>query len=294
MMDSNKLKGRPSFPFETIAVAVAFSPKLEAVMTEAKELADLFKARLLLIHIGPHSSEKEATLMELCAGLGIDREAKAIWGSGDPVTALLDICKQNVVDLLILGARRRENVFRHYLGSVARGLCRNAKCSLLLLREPRLGTTRFRRLVVDCVEHPKTSSTIGTAFYFAATVKAREVRFVRELDPDGLVMAATGESQGKQGRTKEQLLLAEQGKLQQLANEHASEGRTIHTAVLSGRPGFTIRRYAEENTADLLVIHSPDEPYRLMDRIFTRDLEFILEDLPSNILVVHTRIGGTP
>jgi hypothetical protein len=31
-----------------------------------------------------------------------------------------------------------------------------------------------------------------------------------------------------------------------------------------------------------------------MDRIFTRDLEFILEDLPSNILVVHTRIGGTP
>jgi nucleotide-binding universal stress UspA family protein len=192
MMDSNKLKGRPSFPFETIAVAVAFSPKLEAVMTEAKELADLFKARLLLIHIGPHSSEKEASLMELCAGLGIDREAKAIWGSGDPVTALLDICKQNVVDLLILGARRRENVFRHYLGSVARGLCRNAKCSLLLLREPRLGTTRFRRLVVDCVEHPKTPSTIGTAFYFATTVKAREVRFVRELDPNGLDMAGTG------------------------------------------------------------------------------------------------------
>lgn len=292
-MDSKKLKGRPSFPFETIAVAVAFSSKLEAVMTEAKELADLFKARLLLIHIGPHSPEKEATLMELCAGLGIDREAKAIWGSGDPVAALLDICKQNVVDLLILGARRRENVFRHYLGSVARGLCRNAKCSLLLLREPRLGTTRFRRLVVDCVEHPKTPSTIGTAFYFAATAKAREVRFVRELDPDGLAMAATGSTRGKHNRTKEQLLLAEQGKLQQLANEHAGEGRTIHTAVLSGRPGFTIRKYAEENGADLLVIHSPDEPYRLMDRIFTRDLEFILEDLPSNILIVHSRIGNT-
>jgi nucleotide-binding universal stress UspA family protein len=293
MMDSNKLKGRPSFPFETIAVAVAFSPKLEAVMTEAKELADLFKARLLLIHIGPHSSEKEATLMELCAGLGIDREAKAIWGSGDPVTALLDICKQNVVDLLILGARRRENVFRHYLGSVARGLCRNAKCSLLLLREPRLGTSRFRRLVVDCVEHPKTPSTIGTAIYFAATVKAREVRFVRELDPAGLTTASTDTTGEKQSRTKEQLLLTEQGNLQRLASEHAGEGRTIHTAVLSGRPGFTIRRYAEENGADLLVIHSPDEPYRLMDRIFTRDLEFILEDLPSNILVVHSRIGNT-
>jgi len=280
-MDSSKLKGRPSYPFETIAVAVAFSQKLEAVMTEAKALADTFKARLLLIHIGQHTPEKEATLLELCAGLGIDREAKAIWGSGDPVTALLEICKQNVVDLLILGARRRENVFRHYLGSVARGLCRSAKCSLLLLREPRLGTTSFRRLVADCVDHPKTASTIATTLYFAATVKAQEIRFVRELDQEGAA---------KNGG-RERLLLAEGKKLQRLADNHATPERTIHTAALSGRPGFTIRKYAEENGADLLVIHSPDEPYRLMDRIFTHDLEFILEDLPSNILVVHTRLG---
>lgn len=290
-MDSRKLKGRPSFPFETIAVAVAFSAKLEAVMTEAKELADSCKARLLLIHIGQHTPEKEATLQELCAGLGIDREAKAIWGSGDPVTALLDICKQNVVDLLILGARRRENVFRHYLGSVARGLCRSAKCSLLLLREPRLGTTTFRRLVVDCVEHPKTPSTIATTLYFADTLKAREVRFVRELDPSGLAMASVDRTHQERANNREQLLLAEGEKLQQLADGYTDSAATIHTAVLSGRPGFTIRKYAEENGADLLVIHSPDEPYRLKDRIFTHDLEFILEDLPSNILIVHTRIG---
>ena len=290
-MDSSKLKGRPSYPFETIAVAVAFSQKLEAVMTEAKALADTFKARLLLIHIGQHTPEKEATLHELCAGLGIDREAKAIWGNGDPVTALLEICKQNVVDLLILGARRRENVFRHYLGSVARGLCRSAKCSLLLLREPRLGTTSFRRLVVDCVSHPKTASTIGTTLYFATTLKSKEVRLVRELDPSGLAMASTDSTSEERIGAREQLLLAEREKLQQLADGHATSGLTLHTAALSGRPGFTIRKYAEENGADLLVIHSPDEPYRLMDRIFTHDLEFILEDLPSNILIVHSRPG---
>ena len=68
-MDTNKLKGRPSFPFETIAVAVAFSPKLEALMSEAKHLADSFKAKLLLIHIGSSSAEKEATLLEICEKL---------------------------------------------------------------------------------------------------------------------------------------------------------------------------------------------------------------------------------
>ena len=286
-MDHSRLKGRPAYPFETIAAGVAFSPKLEAVLTEAKELADTFKARLLLIHVGPHTAEKEAALMELCANLGIDREAKVIWGSGEPVATLLETCKRHVVDLLILGARRRENVLRHYLGSVARGLCRRAKCSLLLLCEPRLSTTRFRSLVVDCVDHPKTPATIATTLYFAGAVKAGQVRFVRELDPSGQAAAPGNGADGKgQG---EQQLLAERDKLQHLAEQYDGPGRTIHTAAISGRPGFTIRKYAEENQADLLVIHSPDEPYRLMDRIFTHDLEFILEDLPSNILIVHSR-----
>ena len=286
-MDHSRLKGRPSHPFETIAAGVAFSPKLEAVLTEAKELADTFKARLLLIHVGPHTADKEATLMELCANLGIDREAKVIWGSGEPVATLLETCKRHVVDLLILGARRRENVLRHYLGSVARGLCRRAKCSLLLLCEPRLSTTRFRSLVVDCVDHPKTPATIATALYFAGAVKAGQVRLVRELDPSGKAGAPGNGADGK-GQSEQQLL-AERDKLKLLAEPYDAPGRTIHTAALSGRPGFTIRKYAEENKADLLVIHSPDEPYRLMDRIFTHDLEFILEDLPSNILIVHSR-----
>jgi nucleotide-binding universal stress UspA family protein len=291
----DRLKGRPSFPFETIALAVAFSPKLEAILTEAKHLADSFKAKLLLIHIGKHDSDKEAALQELCGNLGIDREVKTIWGTGDPITALLETCKRHMVDLLILGARRRETMFRYYLGSVARGLCRRAKCSLLLLTEPRADGTPFRRLVVDCVDHPKTPHTLNTAWYFADRVDSREVRLVKEVDQTGLAMAMSDDSTtGERAQVREQLLLDASEQLRLLTVDRTNEKPKVVTAVLSGRPGFTIRKYAEECMSDLLVIHSPDSSYGLMDRIFTHDMEYILEQLPGNVLIVHARIvdGG--
>jgi len=292
-MDSNRLKGRPSFPFETIAVAVAFSPKLEAIMHEARQLADHFQARLLLIHVGTHTAEKEKILAAICANLKLNREVRTVWGGGDTVTTLLETCKQQMVDLLILGARKRENVFRYYLGSVARGLSRRAKCSLLLLTEPKVSGTSFRRIVVDCVEHAKTVHALNTAFYFAEAVKSLEILAIREVDQSGLAMALSDDStSGERTQVKEQLIVDAEEKLREFTAGRSSEKLTVQTTVLSGRTGFTIRKYAEESGADLLVIHSPDGRYRLMDRIFTHDLEHILEHLPCNMLVVHARSGN--
>lgn len=291
-MDSSRLKGRPSFPFETIAVAVAFSPKLEAIMHEARQLADNFQAKLLLIHIGTHTAEKEASLAAICTNLKMNREVRTIWGGGDTVSSLLETCKQHMVDLLILGARKRENVFRYYLGSVARGLSRRAKCSLLLLTEPKVTGTSFGKIVVDCVDHPKTPHALNTAFYFAEGVNALDLQAIREIDQSGLAMAMSDDStSGERTLVQEQLRLDAEEKLQEFTAGRSSEKLAVQTAVLSGRPGFTIRKYAEECRADLLVIHSPDGRYRLMDRIFTHDLEHILEHLPCNMLIVHARVG---
>ena len=41
-MDLSKLKKRAAFPFETIAVAVSFSPRCLSVLVEAKYLSDIF------------------------------------------------------------------------------------------------------------------------------------------------------------------------------------------------------------------------------------------------------------
>lgn len=290
-MDYSRLKGRPPFPFETIAVAVAFSPRLEALLAEAARLAGTFHAQLLLIHVGKRTAGKEAVLQEMCGRMGIGAESRMIWQAGDPVSSLLKICKENLVDLLILGALRRENVFRYYLGSVARGMSRRAKCSLLLLIEPTVAGSKFQKIVVGCVEHAKTIHTLNATIYFARQVECREMCVVKEVDQAGLAMAMSDDSTTIEStRVKGQLLLDEEAKLAEMTAGCDTGDVIISRKVLSGRPGFVIRQYAADSNADLLAINSPDSRYGIMDRIFTHDMEHILENLPCNMLIVHSRL----
>ncbi|MEL0109495.1 MAG: universal stress protein, partial [Cryomorphaceae bacterium] len=55
-----------------------------------------------------------------------------------------------------------------------------------------------------------------------------------------------------------------------------------------GKKGYTIAHYAKAKRADLLVVNSPDTKLGFLDRIFKHDLEYILSDLPTDVLIVHT------
>lgn len=287
-MDHRRLKGRPPFPFAVIAAAIAFSPRLEAMVAEAVRLAALFGAELLLIHVGRRTAAKEAMLAEILARMGGPPVARTLWLEGGAVDALLAACKTNMVDLLILGALRRENLLRYYLGSVARKLSRRAKCSLLLLVEPSVAGTPFGRIVVSCVDHGKTAHTVETAGYFAAGTGCTDLRLVWEMDQTGLAMSGDGTTV-EAARLRAQLLRDEEAKLRPLGLDLEQGGRQVKRLVLGGRPGFAIRRYAEDCGADLLAINSPDGRYGIIDRIFAHGMEHILEHLPCNILIVHSR-----
>ena len=293
MIASHQLKGRAPYPFETIAVAVAFSAGLAMVLNEAKHLARQFGSVLLLIHVGKRTPAKEAVLQEAVSRLEMERQTQMIWVTGDPVASLLKTCKENIVDLLLLEALQRETIFHYYLGSVARGLSRRAKCSLLLLTEPQAISTQFHRIVVDCVDHPKTMNTLQTAFYFARKVGATDVQMVSELDQNGLTMAMSVAGPVEERNSVDTRMLAEaDAKLRKITAKWQTEGMTVTGKVLFGRPGYAIRNYAQQYSADLLVINSPDNKYNLMDRIFPHDMEYILEHLPCNLLIVHSRLAG--
>ncbi|HSH14150.1 MAG TPA: universal stress protein [Desulfurivibrionaceae bacterium] len=292
-MDHRKLKGRPPYPFETIGVAVAFSPRLEQVLGEARRLAATFGARLVLIHVGERTEAKEGLLWASREKAGLDDpEIPVVWREGDPVARLLETCKDNTVDLLILGARRRENMLRYYLGSVARGLSRAAKCSLLLLTEPRATGSAFTKIVVSGVVNPKTIYTMNTAVYLARELGGKELLVVTESNQPGLAMAVAEDSPAG-----EAFHLKEQFTSEEAAQTHAmvclcSPGEIrIIERVIHGRPGYAIRQFAEHEKADLLVLNSPDGRYGLIDRIFTHGMEYILEDLPCNMLIVHSRVS---
>lgn len=291
-MDISKLKKRPSYPFETIAVAFAFSPRLENLLYEAKHYADTFKSNLLLIHAGEKDLKKEETFDTLFNQIGFNKvKTKVIWMNGDPTETILDLCKLNIVDLLILGALEKENLYKYYVGSIARNISRRAKCSVLLLTSPSVAPKKIKKVVINGTDNAKTVHTINTSIYFAKAEKIKELTIVQEIDmPTFTMTIAESSTNSEANKIKKDMLEEESQKLHYLIDKCDCPDISINIKTVNGKPGYAISNYAKTKNYDLLVINSPDSQLGFFDRIFTHDTEYILADLPCNLLIVHSRV----
>ncbi|HOZ90090.1 MAG TPA: universal stress protein [Bacteroidia bacterium] len=291
-MDYSKLKKRPAFPFETIAVAVSFSPRLEAVLCEAKRISNLFGAQLVLLHVGDKTLEKEELLDAQIKKAGIDKnKSRLIWMDGEPIDTILKLCKLNIVDLLILGAIEKENLFRFYVGSIARTISRRAKCSVLLLTQPSNHPKRFKKIIVNGVDNPKTVHTVKTVLYISKHEKLSEFTIVQEDDLPVLSMTIAESSTAPEAtKIKKEMMQEENLKLQKIVDALDKENINVNVKTVHGKPGYAISQYAKQKDADLLVFNSPDTHLGIFDRIFTHDIEYALANLPCNLLIVHSRV----
>ena len=291
-MDLSKLKKRPSFPFETIAVAISFSDRCEYVLSDAKNIADECGATLILLHIGEKTKSKEKELDEILTNTGIDaRTTRIIWMEGEPVETILRLCKLNIVDLLILGALKKENILKFYLGSIARNISRKAKCSVLLLTNPTKEVKKYKKLVVNGIDNKKTIHTINTSLYFSKKLNVKDVIIVNESDISGMAMAmADGDTAPQSKEIKKNLNEESSERLQAIIEKCDKGNVNVAVKIIKGKPGYAISKFAKDKKSDLLVINSPDTNLNVFDRIFTHDIEYILADLPCNVLIVHSRV----
>lgn len=291
-MDLSKLKKRPSYPFETIAVAISFSPSCQSLLAEAKRLSDVLGASLLLLHIGDQTPEKEQKLDSIMDTVGVDpKRSRVIWMEGDPVDTILKLCKLNIVDLLVLGALEKENILKFYLGSIARNISRKAKCSVLLLTNPSDEPMKLKKIVVNGVENPKTIHTINTSLYLAKHLKVKDLTIVKEVDISGIAMAIADNTTAPQTKEIKKNITDESEETLQMIIDKCDIGDiNVTDKIIKGKPGYAISKFAKDKRADLLVINSPDTHLNVFDRIFTHDIEYILADLPCNLLIVHSRV----
>jgi nucleotide-binding universal stress UspA family protein len=291
-MDYSVLKKRPSFPFETIGVAVSFSPRLEGLLYEAHRLAALFHSSLVIIHVGKKDAELEEKLDKLVSKTGISKlKYRIIWMDGEPVDTILKLAKLNVVDLLILGALEKENLYKYYVGSIARTISRRAKCSILLLTNPSINPPKFKNIIVSGTDNPKTIHTIKTMAYWAKHEKIKNFSVVQEVNIPTLTLSVS-ESTGEPevNKIKREMFEEENQKLIDLIKTVDPKEVEIRLETVNGKPGFAISNYAKNQKADLIVFNSPDTHLGLFDRIFTHDIEYVLADLPCNLLIVHSRV----
>lgn len=279
------------YPIKTLGVAVAFSPRVEALLHEARHLAEKLDVdEVVFIHVGEKNQIKVSRLEDLISRSGFtDKNYRIVWEEGKKAESILEVCEQENVSLLVLGAHQKEGLYKFYLGSVARKVARDARNSVLLLIEPKNDGQDFKRLVVSGLDHPKTRSTINTALYFAKAMHSREVTIIEEVRPSKIDIAVVDDlSLNEATRVRRSLRNREHDRVENIIKtSDNTEGLNINEKCIFGKPGYTIGHYAEANKADLLVVNSPDEQLKLIDRFFPHDIEYILSDLPTNVLIVH-------
>ncbi len=278
-------------PFNTVGIGVTFSPNLKANLYEAARLSLMFNSKLVLIHVGEKSADKESQFYSILEPFTKDNlEVEIVFQPGNPIDVILSTSEEKQIDLLILGALQRENFLKYYVGSIARKITRQAKCSILLLINPSIERMPCQHIVVNGLKDPKTQQTIASAFYVATALNADKVTIVEEITQDELAIKVDDDKSLRMATiTKERIKLRENSRVKAII-EDIPEAYTKHIAIKSqpifGKKGYSIGHYAQIARADLLVMNSPSK-MTFWDRLFPHDIEHILTELPTDVLIIQ-------
>lgn len=276
--------------YSRVATAMGFSPMAKANLAEVHRIATRFGAEMFVFHVGEWTEKCQKTYESFLSDLGIDAASITLKSkAGDPKVELLSLCSENDIDLLALGALMRENMFKVFSASIARDVCRKAKVSLLLLTHSSIMEEPCERIVVNGLDHPKTPDTIATAVWAGNKLGSSELIVVDELSEKSIARADDDMSTLQRIRQSRQLEKQEHNRIESVLGLCTGGcSMDISEQHVYGKKGYTIAHYAKAKKADLLVVNSPDTKLGILDRIFKHDLEYILADLPTDVLIVHT------
>ena len=251
----------------------------------------MFQSKLVLIHVGEKSSEKESKFQNILDPFltqGLNYEI--VFKPGNPVDVILSISGKKHVDLLILGALQRENFLKYYVGSIARKITRQAKCSILLLIKPSVERVPCQHIVVNGLKDPKTEQTITSAFYVAKQLNAEKVTIVEEIGQDQIAVKVDDDkSLRRTNIAKERIELRENSRVKEIISHIPKEytkNKTIKLQPIFGKRGYSIGHYAQISRADLLIMNAPSK-MTFLDRLFPHDIEHILTELPTDVLILQ-------
>lgn len=278
-------------PFKRMLFGFAFSPSLENNILEVTRLAHFFKAQLVLLHVGEKTAEKEAKISALLEKIDYTEDPIEIqWETGKPVDVILEACRRFQIDLLVLGALQHENMYQYYVGTIARKLTRKVPCSVLLLIKPSAVRVQSQHVVVNGLDAPETPVAIMDAFYAAHALGANQITIVEEIRQKEIHVTVEDDRTLKQATLmKEKLKQREESRVRKIVNSLPSEfteNIKIKMQSIFGKRGYSIGHYAEVVRADLLVMNAPDKS-GVLDRIFPHDIEHILSDLPTDLLIIR-------
>ena len=255
-------------------------------------LASFLNASLVFVHVGSKTAEKEEefnSVLKECPIVPTD--IKLLWREGRPINTLISVCVKMNIDLLLLGALKREKMLKFYLGSIARGLTRKASCSVLLMINPSIERIPCKHIVVNGFDSPQTKDTIEAAFEMGQALQSKKITLVEEVSESRVAVSVDDDrSLRKATLRKEKINREEKMRVVDIVKKIPAqklEGLNWITQSVFGKRGYSIGHYARLARADLLVMNS-QEKGSFLNRFFPRDLEHILAELPTDVLIIQS------
>ncbi len=280
------------FSFKKIAVAIAFSPRLEALLAEVSRIKNYWNTELILIHVGQHGEKEEQQLSELLKSTGLHqhKDLKVVWEKGNPADRILKTCTKERVDLLIAGALKKENMVKYYLGTIALKILRKADCSVLMLIDPSITPTPFKNIVVNTEDTSFVEEALTTACHIGLKEKSNWLHVVREIKMYGLTMSAAENcTEEEYDKFRHSLVQDEISDVEKMLLRIPHDGLKVNIKLVSGKSGFELSQFAQRKHAELLIAGAPQRRFSFFDRVFTHDQEYLFADLPCNLLIVNPR-----
>tara|TARA_B100001059_G_scaffold235951_1_gene283846 strand:- start:7452 stop:8312 length:861 start_codon:yes stop_codon:yes gene_type:complete len=278
--------------FKTLLIGFAFSPNLKANVFEATRLAYYFNAKLFFLHVGEKTKAKENTFLDI---LKLPKESpekiEILWEKGDPVNVILSACLRYKIDLLLLGALKRENVLKFYMGSIARKITRKASCSVLLLIDPSIERKPSQHAVVNAFESPQTEPTINAAFHFASNLDINKITLVEEINRSEHDLDVYDDKSLRRATLKkEKIKRREYSRVNQILKKipkSYKDNIKIISQSIFGTRGYSIGHYAKLVRADVLIMNASETKKTFLSKFFPKDLDYILRELPTNVLIIQ-------
>ena len=270
-----------------ILIGIAFSPNLKPNIFEAIRMANMFGAQLVGVHVGEKTNKKQNQLADLILEAPkLKYPIKTVWQKGKPVDVILNTAVNEKIDLLVLGALQQENLYKYYVGSVARELTRKASCSVLLLIKPSVERVKCNHIVVNGLKDKRTTETIEASFLISKALECKRITIVEEISQKEIEVKVSDDySLRKANISKEKLKRREDSRVNKILGNINTEGISVKIQSIFGKRGYSIGHYAKVKRADLLVMNAPSKT-SILDRIFPHDIEYILTELPTDVLIV--------
>ena len=128
-----------------------------------------------------------------------------------------------------------------------------------------------------------------TSFYVARALGCQKITIVEEITQQEIQAKASDDaSLRKMNIEKQRISNREELRVKDLLAHIPKEIKkdiAIKTQSIFGKRGYSIGHYARVVRADLLIMNAPNKA-TIWDRMFPHDMEYILSELPTDVLIV--------